>query len=127
MWPVLLNTADGARSVDTVQMDTAQAFRLSGPDRLRFVIVPSALPKIFAGLGLALSLSLILMVFSELLPGTSNGVGFVLTNAQSRSDLPTMWSVIALLGVLGYLFNSLLLAVERRVLGRHRAARKADA
>ena len=126
VWPVLLNTADGARAVDAVQTDTARVFRLSGPDRLRFVILPSALPKIFAGLRLALSLSLILMVFSELLPGTSNGVGFVLTNAQSQSDLPTLWSVIVLLGVLGYLLNSLLLAVERRVLGRHRAARKAD-
>ena len=37
VWPVLLNTADGARSVDPTQMDTAGAFRLSGPDRLRFV------------------------------------------------------------------------------------------
>ncbi|MES9541911.1 MULTISPECIES: ABC transporter permease [unclassified Actinomadura] len=127
IWPILLNTADGARSVDPVQMDTAQVFRLSALDRIRFVIVPSALPKIFAGLRLALSLSLILMVFSELLPGTSDGLGFLLTNAQSQSDLGTLWSVIVLLGVLGYLFNSILLVVERRVLARHRGARKANA
>lgn len=127
VWPVLLNTADGARSVDPTQLDTAGAFRLSGPDRLRFVIVPAALPKIFAGLRLALSLSLILMVFSELLPGTSNGLGFELTNAQSRSDLPTLWSVIVLLGVLGCLLNALLLAVERRALRWHRAAHLASA
>lgn len=126
IWPILLNTADGARSVDAVQMDTAQAFRLSALDRIRFVIVPSALPKIFAGLRLALSLSLILMVFSELLPGTSDGLGFLLTNAQSQSDLGTLWSVIVLLGILGYLFNSILLVVERRVLARHRGARKAN-
>ncbi|WP_141583959.1 ABC transporter permease [Actinomadura sp. WMMA1423] len=126
IWPILLNTADGARSVDPVQMDTAQVFRLSALDRIRFVIVPSALPKIFAGLRLALSLSLILMVFSELLPGTSDGLGFMLTNAQSQSDLMTLWSVIVLLGILGYLFNSILLVVERRVLARHRGARKAS-
>jgi ABC-type nitrate/sulfonate/bicarbonate transport system permease component len=127
IWPVLLNTADGARSVDQVQMATAEAFRFSAFDRMRFVIFPSALPKIFAGLRLALSLSLILMVFSELLPGTSDGLGFELTNAQSQSDLPTIWSVIVLLGILGYLFNTILLAVERRVLARHRGARKVDA
>lgn len=127
IWPVLLNTADGARSVDRVQMDTAESFRLSAFDRMRFVIFPSALPKIFAGVRLALSLSLILMVFSELLPGTSDGLGFELTNAQSQSDLPTIWAVIVLLGILGYLFNTILLAVERRVLARHRGARKADA
>ena len=32
IWPILLNTADGARSVDPLQMDTARVFRLS-PDR----------------------------------------------------------------------------------------------
>ncbi|TDD82108.1 ABC transporter permease subunit [Actinomadura darangshiensis] len=127
IWPVLLNTADGARSVDSLQMETAKVFRLSAVDRMRLVIIPSALPKIFAGLRLALSLSLILMVFSELLPGTSDGLGFELTNAKSTSDLPTIWSVIVLLGILGYLFNTILLAVERRVLARHRGARKANA
>ncbi|WP_395104874.1 ABC transporter permease [Actinomadura sp. SCN-SB] len=125
IWPILLNTADGVRSVDPVQADTALVFRLSRTERLRYLIVPSALVKIFAGLRLALSLSLILMVFSELLPGTSNGLGYELTNAQSQSDVPTIWSVIVLLGILGYLFNTILLAVERRVLATHRGARKA--
>lgn len=126
IWPILLNTADGARSVDSLQMATAEAFHLSAFDRMRFVIFPSALPKIFAGLRLALSLGLILMVFSELLPGTTDGLGFELTNAKSQSDLPTIWSVIVLLGILGYLFNTILLAVERRVLARHRGSRKVN-
>ena len=115
LWPVLLNTADGARTVEPLQIETARAFRLTAAERLGFVIVPATLPKLFAGLRLALSLSLILMVFSELLPGTANGIGFELTDAQSRSDLPTMWAAIVLLGILGYLLNTLLLVLERRV------------
>jgi ABC-type nitrate/sulfonate/bicarbonate transport system permease component len=124
VWPILLNTADGARSVDSLQMATARVFKLSATDRLLRIVIPSALPKIFAGLRLSLSLALILMVFSELLPGTANGIGFQLTDAQSRSDLPSMWAAIVLLGILGYLFNTLLLAVERRVLRSHRSARQ---
>jgi len=127
VWPILLNTADGVRGVDQTQMATAAVFRLTALERIRFIIIPSALPKIFAGLRLALSLGLILMVFSELLPGTSDGLGFELTNAQSMSDLRTIWSVIVLLGILGYLFNTILLAVERRTLRWHRGARKDDA
>jgi ABC-type nitrate/sulfonate/bicarbonate transport system permease component len=123
IWPILLNTADGARSVDPLQMETARVFKLSAADRVLKIIFPSALPKIFAGVRLSLSLSLILMVFSELLPGTADGIGFELTDAQSRSDLPTMWATIVLLGILGYVLNSLLLAVERRVLAWHRASR----
>jgi ABC-type nitrate/sulfonate/bicarbonate transport system permease component len=127
IWPILLNTTDGARSVDELQMATARVFRLSAADRLTKIIFPSALPKIFAGLRLSLSLSLILMVFSELLPGTANGIGFELVDAQSRSDLPTMWSAIILLGILGYVLNTVLLVVERRTLAWHRTARGVDA
>jgi ABC-type nitrate/sulfonate/bicarbonate transport system permease component len=122
LWPILLNTADGASSVDPLQIATARVFRLSAADRLVRIVVPSALPKIFAGLRLSLSLALILMVFSELLPGTADGIGFELTDAQSRSDLPTVWSAVVLLGILGYLLNTLLLVLERRVLRSNRAA-----
>ncbi|GAB2921252.1 ABC transporter permease [Nonomuraea fastidiosa] len=123
VWPVLLNTADGARSVEPLHLQTCQAFRLSWAERLWRVILPSTLPKMFAGLRLAVSLSLIVMVFSELLPGTSNGIGFQLTGAYQSFDLPAMWAGIVLLGVLGYLLNELFLVVERRVLAWHRAAR----
>ncbi|MET8468493.1 ABC transporter permease [Streptomyces sp. NPDC006422] len=122
VWPVLVNTAEGARNVDPVRLEVAAALRLTSVERLGYVIVPSALPRIFAGLRLSLSLALILMVFSELLPGTENGIGFVLTDAQSRSDLLTVWTALALLGVLGYLLNTGLLAIERRVLGAGRTA-----
>ncbi|MBF8191986.1 ABC transporter permease subunit [Nonomuraea sp. K274] len=124
VWPVLLNTADGARSVEPLHLQTCQVFRLSRAERLRRVVLPSTLPKMFAGLRLALSLSLIVMVFSELLPGTTNGIGFQITDAYSTFDLPAMWAAIVLLGVLGYLLNEVFLIVERRVLGWHHAAQQ---
>lgn len=116
IWPILLNSADGARSVDPIKLETAAAFRFSTFSRVAHVVLPSALPKIFAGLRLSLSLGLILMVFSELLPGTANGIGFQLVDATSRSDLPTMWAAIMLLGILGYLLNTALLTLERHTL-----------
>ncbi|WP_079052501.1 ABC transporter permease [Streptomyces regalis] len=120
VWPVLINTAEGARDTDPLRIEVAAVLRLTPTERLRFLILPSALPRIFAGLRLSLSLSLILMVFSELLPGTANGIGFTLTDAQSRSDLLTVWAALALLGALGYLLNTGLLAVEKRLVGRGR-------
>ncbi|WP_305784679.1 ABC transporter permease [Symbioplanes lichenis] len=120
VWPILLNTADGVRQVDPVQTNTARVFGLSAADRLTRIVLPSALPRIAAGLRLSLSLALILMVFSELLPGTANGIGFQLTDAQSRSDLPAVWAAVLLLGLLGYLLNLLLLTAERRLLRWHR-------
>lgn len=120
VWPVLINTADGARNVDPLRLEVATVLRLTAFERLWLLLLPSALPRIFAGLRLSLSLSLILMVFSELLPGTANGIGFTLTDAQSRSDLLTVWAALVLLGALGYLLNTGLLAVEKRLIGSKR-------
>ena len=67
VWPVLINACDGARHVDRQHLDTASVFGLTGRERLFRIILPSAMPKIFAGLRVSLSLALILMVLSELI------------------------------------------------------------
>lgn len=121
IWPVLLNTIDGARSVDTVQLDTAKVFGISGWSRLWQVILPAAAPKIFAGLRVSLSLAVILMVISELV-GATAGIGNQIVNAQRGFELPQMWAGIVLLGIIGLLFNGLFVLVERRVLAWHRGA-----
>jgi ABC-type nitrate/sulfonate/bicarbonate transport system permease component len=126
IWPILLNTIDGASSVDPVQLETARAFRLSAGQRLTRLIIPSALPKIFTGFRLSLSLALILMVFSELV-GSSNGIGYEMLNAQNSFDLTELWCTIVLLGILGYLLNAILNGAQRKVLGWHRRARRAEA
>ncbi|MFE4058738.1 ABC transporter permease [Streptomyces sp. NPDC059096] len=123
LWPVLINTADGVRSVDPLRLEVAAALRMPLAERVLLLHLPAALPRVFAGLRLSLSLSLILMVFSELLPGTANGIGFQLVDAQTRSDLLTVWAVIVLLGVVGQVLNRVLLAVERRLLGGRREER----
>lgn len=115
LWPVLLNTVDGVRSVDQVKTDTARSFRISRPLWLAMVVLPAALPKIFSGLRLSLSIALLLMVVSEMV-GVTNGIGYQLRYAQDRFSFPDMWAWVVLLGVLGYVFNTLLLVVERRVL-----------
>jgi ABC-type nitrate/sulfonate/bicarbonate transport system permease component len=86
IWPVLLNTIDGARTVDSLQLDTAKVFGITGWMRLQQLILPAAAPKIFAGLRVSLSFALILMVVSELI-GSTSGIGSHLLgpSAPSRS------------------------------------------
>jgi ABC-type nitrate/sulfonate/bicarbonate transport system permease component len=50
MWPILINSADGARLVPTERLDTAKIFGLSQFETLIRVIVPSAAPMIAAGM-----------------------------------------------------------------------------
>ncbi|WP_440104549.1 ABC transporter permease [Streptosporangium sp. H16] len=123
VWPVLINACEGARHVDRQHLDTASVFGLTGRERLFRIILPSAMPKIFAGLRVSLSLALILMVLSELI-GSVDGIGFQLLDAQRSYDFPGVWATIVVLGVLGYALNSAFLAAERRVLSWHRSAKQ---
>ena len=65
IWPILLNTMQGVRSVDPSYRETAIAFHIPTVVTFFRVILPAASPKIAAGVRVSLSLALILMVLSE--------------------------------------------------------------
>jgi ABC-type nitrate/sulfonate/bicarbonate transport system permease component len=122
VFPVLLNTIDGVAGVEPTLLDTTTVYRIGALDRLRYVVLPAAAPQIFAGLRTSLSLSLILMVISEMV-ASANGIGYFILQAQRSFAITEMWSGILLLGLLGYLFNFVFTLVERRILAWHHGAR----
>lgn len=115
IWPVLLNSIDGARHVHPGHLETARAFRLPPATRLSRIILPSAAPKILAGLRLSLALALVMMIVSEFV-GSTNGIGNEMLKDQSLFNVPGMWGVIVLLGLLGMVLNAAFGLLERRVL-----------
>ncbi|RKS68939.1 ABC-type nitrate/sulfonate/bicarbonate transport system permease component [Actinomadura pelletieri DSM 43383] len=123
MWPVLLNTCEGVRTVPPLQLDTARVFGIGRFRGLVTIVLPAAAPKIFAGLRVALSFALILMVVSELVGGTA-GIGSELIGAQRTFELPRMWAGIVMLGVLGCLFNAVFVLLERRLLAWHTGSQR---
>ncbi|HET6483992.1 MAG TPA: ABC transporter permease [Actinoplanes sp.] len=128
VWPILLNTVEGVRAVDSVQLDTAKAYGIGGPARISRVVLPAASPQIAAGLRQALSIAIILMVISEMF-ASSNGLGFTIVQFQRSFAIPEMWSGIILLGLLGFALSLLFRLAEGRALrwypGLREAQRKA--
>lgn len=122
VWPILLNTIDGVRSVDQVQLDTARIYGIDARRRLTHIVLPAATPKIFAGLRISLAIALILMVLSEMV-GSVDGIGFGILQAQRSFQYVNMWAGILVLGIAGYAINAGFLRIERRVLAWHRAER----
>lgn len=121
-WPVLLNTIDGIAGIEPTLLETARVYGVRGRERLRRIILPAAMPQVFAGMRTALSLALILMVISEMV-ASSNGIGFFVLQAQRSFAISEMWSGIILLGLLGYVLNLIFVLFERRALAWHRGAR----
>ena len=121
-WFVVINTASGVGSIHKTMLDLGRVFRVSPARRLFSIILPAASPKIFAGLRIASTAALLLAIVSEFMLAT-NGIGFLLVQAQGRFQLLDMWSWMLALAVLGLIINSLLDLVEGRVLSWHKLSR----
>jgi ABC-type nitrate/sulfonate/bicarbonate transport system permease component len=123
MWPILLNTVEGVRAVDEVLSDTGHVYGVTGPSRLRYLVLPSASPQIFAGLRQGLSVAIILMVISELFAAT-NGLGFAVVQAQRSFAVAETWAGVLMLGLLGFLLALLFRIVENRQLAWYHGLRR---
>lgn len=118
MWPILLNTIDGVRSVEPVLLRMARSYRLGLWDKIRFIYVPNAAPQIFAGARLSLAIAAVVMVVTEMI-GSPGGIGYFILDSQRTFNLLNMWSGIIMLGALGYFLNLGFRAVEAWVLSWH--------
>lgn len=115
IWPVLLNTIDGVRATDSVMTETARSFALTPAERIRYLVLPAASPRIMAGTRQSLSIALILMVISEMFY-SSSGLGYRIVYFQRNYLIAEMWGGILLLGLIGVLLAAIFGFVERRVL-----------
>jgi ABC-type nitrate/sulfonate/bicarbonate transport system permease component len=115
LWPILLNTVEGVRSVDEVMRDTARSYRLGRVATLRHVVLRAASPRIVTGARQALSIGVILMVISELF-GANRGLGAAVVQFQRSFAVPQMWTGILLLGLIGVVLSGLFRLVEHRTL-----------
>ncbi len=126
VWPILLNTVDGVRSIDGVLADTTRTYGVSGWHRFRFLILPAAMPRIMTGIRLALPIGIILMVVSEMYAVTSGGLGSQIMYFQRTFQNGPMWVGIFLLGVLGVLLFFLYSMIDRRVLAWYYGQRELE-
>ena len=115
IWPILLNTVEGVRSVDEVLRDTSTVYRLRWRTKMVNLIIRGSSPQIFAGARQSLSIGIILMVISEMF-AARNGIGFTTLQFQRTFAIPEMWTGILLLGLVGVLLSYIFRFVERRSL-----------
>jgi len=118
LFPVLLNTYSGVRSVDPIQLQTARTFGVSGRKLLWQVVLPASSPYIFTGMRISLAVALIVMVISEMV-AASSGIGYFILSAQRGFKIREMFAGVLTLAVLGYALNRLFLLIENRVLAWH--------
>lgn len=125
IWPVLLNTIEGVRAIDSVLSDSARTYGISGWARIRHLVLPSAGPQVMAGVRQCLSIGLILMVISEMF-ASSSGLGFTIVQFQRSFAVPEMWSGIVILGLIGVAMSLIFQFTERRILRWYHGLREVE-
>jgi ABC-type nitrate/sulfonate/bicarbonate transport system permease component len=118
LFPILLNTYSGVRSIDPVQFDTARTLGLTTVQTFRELVIPAASPQILTGMRISLAISLILAVLGEMIV-SNDGLGHFVLLAQRTFRVPDMYAGIFTLALFGYVLNRLFLLIEGRLVRWH--------
>jgi nitrate/nitrite transport system permease protein len=111
MWPTVLNTAVGVRSVPQDYLNVGRVLKLSPAKMLRKVILPATLPYVFTGCRLSLGIAWLVIVASEMLTGAPGVGGFLWQEYNSLVYSHILLSIITI-GVIGFLLDRLMGLVE---------------
>jgi NitT/TauT family transport system permease protein len=111
---VLINTLHGVDSVAKIYHDVAQVYRIKKHNFIMRVILPGALPAIFAGLKLAIGYSLVIVVAAEF-SGADAGIGYLIWQSWETFSIKAMYAGIFVIGALGLSFSLALNFLERRL------------
>jgi nitrate/nitrite transport system permease protein len=113
MWPTVINTAVGVRSINQDYLNVGRVLKLSRLKMLTTIIVPASLPYVFTGYRLSLGLAWLVIVAAEMLTGTPGVGGFLWQEYNSLVYSHIILSVITI-GAVGLGLDRLMGLVEAR-------------
>ena len=114
LWPTLINTALGVAAIDKELTNVARVLQLKWTTKLFKLVLPSALPLIFAGLRLSLGVGWMVLIAAEMLaqnPGLGKFVWDEFQNGSSQSLARIMMAVLTI-GLVGFLLDRVMLSLQ---------------
>jgi NitT/TauT family transport system permease protein len=110
--PVAIFTMNACRACPPVLLKTAAVLRLTPAERIRAILLPSALPDVATGVRLGFSLTLIGTILGEMF-GSQSGLGYLLMTSIGLQNTQAIMSVTVLLIAFAASISTALLAWER--------------
>lgn len=117
LWPTLVNTALGVASIDKDYMNVAKVLKLGFWSRLFKIVIPAALPLMFAGLRISLGVGWMVLIAAELL-SSSEGIGkyvWDMFNNGSSETFAQMFVVVFIVGIVGLALDRIMIILQRSV------------
>lgn len=123
VFAVVIDTILGLRSVPPDTIDLARTLRGSRWKVLTRIKLFCALPHLFAGLKVSMSLALVGAIVGEFV-SSQRGLGYVILSAQGMFDTPRVFAAITILAVMGVLLIEAVALAERLALPWHHSAER---
>jgi len=114
LYPIVVTAYLAFRAIPNRMIWAAENMGASKPTILRRVILPAALPGIFAGLRIALPISIIVIVLTEMI-GDSKGLGYFIAVSGTRFAFPNVYAAILVIGICGLVLDRALLWLRHSV------------
>lgn len=125
LFAIVVDAVLGLRSVDPDAIDLFRSMRCSPLKALIWLRLPNALPYLFAGMKVAISLALVGAIAGEFV-AAQKGLGYIILSAQGTFDTTRVFAAIVLLGVLGTVLFFMVEIAERLVCPWHVSHRSRD-
>ena len=107
IWPIIINTALGVRSVNEDYMNVAKVLRFSPLEKVTQIILPVAVPFIFTGMRLSLGIAWLVIVAAEMLTG-GIGIGFWIWDEYNNLNYYNIIIGIIIVGLVGFILDLMM-------------------
>ncbi|TJZ85876.1 ABC transporter permease [Paracoccus hibiscisoli] len=122
-FPILVNMVAGLKATDAMQRDLMASWAAPYGASLWKLRLPAAMPFLFNGLKITTTLALIGAIVAEFFGSPTRGMGFRISTAVGRLDLPLVWAEIVVAALAGTLFYGLVALIEKKVTFWHPSQR----
>jgi len=112
---IIINAMYGVNNANKSRIFWAKSMNASQIQIFKKIVFYDALPYVFVGLRQALSISLIIVIVTEMFFGSGNGLGYRIFNFNLLYDSSNMYAVIILVGLIGYVLNQVFVKFEKKV------------
>ena len=107
IWPIIINTALGVRSVNEDYLNVAKVLQFTALEKVYQIILPVAVPYIFTGMRLSLGIAWLVIVAAEMLTG-GIGIGFWIWDEYNNLNYPNIIIGIFIVGIVGYILDAIM-------------------
>jgi bicarbonate transport system permease protein len=105
VWPILINTAVGVKEIPQDYNNVAKVIKISRKTYFFKILIPSALPYIFTGLRVAVSLAWLAIIAAEIVMSGIVGIGFFIWEAYQNNYISEVVLALLYIGAVGLILD----------------------